>query len=277
MSSLRRTAATVLAMLMLAAGCGTGPSTGGQVDPGSGSPLAATVVRIAAASDLKFALEDVKTEYTKAHPNVDVQLTFGSSGNFYQQIRNGAPFDLFLSADLSFPRKLADEGLAAKEDLFPYAVGRLVVWAPNESPIDPTKGLAALRDPKAEKIAIANPEHAPYGRAAVAAMKTAGVYEAVQDRLVFGENIAQTAQLVSTGSAQVGVIALSLAVAPELAQVGRYAEVPLDTFPRLDQGGVALAKAQDPQAARAVKDFLTGPQGLEILKRYGFYLPGTGR
>lgn len=174
MSSLRRTAATVLAMLMLAAGCGTGPSTGGQVNPGSGSPLAATVVRIAAASDLKFALEDVKTEYTKAHPNVDVQLTFGSSGNFYQQIRNGAPFDLFLSADLSFPRKLADEGLAAKEDLFPYAVGRLVVWAPNESPIDPTKGLAALRDPKAEKIAIANPEHAPYGRAAVAAMKTAG-------------------------------------------------------------------------------------------------------
>lgn len=275
MSSLRRTAAMVLGMLMLAAGCGTGSQQGGQSDPGSGNPPAATVVRIAAASDLKFALEDVKTEYTEAHPNVDVQITIGSSGNFYQQIRNGAPFDLFLSADIGFPQKLVDEDLAASEDVFPYAVGRLVLWAPNESPIDPTKGLAVLRDPKAEKIAIANPEHAPYGRAAVSAMQTAGVYEAVQDRLVLGENIAQTGQLVSSGNAQVGLIALSLAVAPELTQVGRYSEIPLDTYPRLDQGGVVLTRAQDPQAARAVKDFITGPEGLEVLKRFGFFLPGS--
>lgn len=159
--------------------------------------------------------------------------------------------------------------------MFSYAVGRLVVWAPNTSPVDPTGGLQALLSPAATKVSIANSEHAPYGRAAVAALQSAGVYDGVKDKLVLGENIAQAAEFVVSGNAPVGVIALSLAVSPNLANVGRHAEVPLESFPRLDQGGVVLAKAQDLDGARAVKDFLVSEQGVQILKRFGFYLPGS--
>ncbi len=149
------------------------------------------------------------TEFATVHPEIAVATTYGSSGTFYQQIQNGAPFDLYLSADLSYPRQLVEAGLADEADLFEYAVGRLVVWAPLDSPVDPTPGIPALLDPAARKVSIANPEHAPYGRAAVAALQTAGVYDAVAGRLVLGENVAQAAEFVQSGNAQVGIIALS--------------------------------------------------------------------
>lgn len=258
----------VLVLGMLIAGCA---STRGQ-NPDA-QRQAPAVVRVAAAADLKFALEEVKAELNTVNPGVELAMTFGSSGTFFQQISNGAPFDLYLSADLSYPRRLVEEGKADGADLFGYAVGRLVVWAPNDSRVDPAGGLAALTQPAAAKVAIANPDHAPYGVAAVSAMRSAGIYEVVRPKLVLGENVAQAAEFVQSGNAQVGVIALSLAMSPQMRDKGRYSEVPLDSFPRIDQGGVVLANAADLPAARTVKDFLTGEQGRSILRRYGFYPP----
>ncbi|MFC7674979.1 molybdate ABC transporter substrate-binding protein [Mycolicibacterium sp. GCM10028919] len=233
------------------------------------------IVRVAAAADLKFALEEVKSALGQTNPDIDLRPTYGSSGTFFEQISNGAPFDLYLSADLSYPQQLADAGKADEADVFSYAVGRLAVWSANGSPVDATKGLSVLTDPAVSKVAIANPAHAPYGKAAVAAMQTAGVYDAVQPKLVLGENVAQAAEFAQSGNAQAGVIALSLAVSPQLSDKGRYAEVPVDSYPRIDQGGVVLSAATDVAAARAVKDFLVSQQGHDILKRYGFFRPGT--
>ena len=252
--------------LLLASAC----SASDAPDP-SRSPV---TVRVAAASDLTFALDEIAEAVTKAHPDVRLAVTYGSSGTFYQQIVNGAPFDLYLSADLSFPQDLVEAGRADSADLFEYAVGRLVVWAADSSPVDAGLGLAALTTPEARKIAIANPEHAPYGVAAVAAMRSAGVYDAVRDRLVLGENIAQAAEFTLSGNAEVGVIALSLALSPQLRDQGGWTEVPLDSFPTLRQGGVVLGSAADPEAARLVRDVILGPEGRAILKRYGFFEPG---
>jgi molybdate transport system substrate-binding protein len=150
----------------------------------------------------------------------------------------------------------------------------VVVWVPNGSPIDVEKlGIEALLNPSIRKIAIANPEHAPYGRAAVAAMKTLGVYDKVSDKLVLGENIAQAAQFVESGAADIGLIALSLAVSPKMKSEGRYWEVPLDAYPRLEQGGVILSTSKQPELARQFRDVMVGPQGRETLRRYGFILP----
>lgn len=234
-----------------------------------------TIVRVAAAADLKFALDDLETALAATEPDLELAVTYGSSGTFVQQISNGAPFDLYLSADLAYPAQLVEAGLADPDDLFAYAVGRLVLWAPDGSPVDPADGLDALAEPAVRRVAIANPEHAPYGRAAVAAMESAGVYDEVRDKLVLGENIAQAAEFAQSGNAQAGIVALSLAVSPPMQEAGSYAEIPIDSFPRIDQGGVVLAGARDAAAARAVADFLVGDQGRAVLERYGFYLPDS--
>jgi molybdate transport system substrate-binding protein len=214
-------------------------------------------------------------EFEKEHPDIKVSVTYGSSGNLYAQLSNKAPFDLFLSADIDYPRKLIEAGLAAKESEFQYAVGHLVVWVPNDSPLDlEALGIRAVVDPFVKKLAIANPRHAPYGRAAEAALKKLGVYDEVEDRLVLGENIAQTAQFVETGAADVGLIALSLALAPALCDKGRYWPVPLDAYPPLEQGGAIMAWAKDQAATQALRDFLMSRQGRTVLKRFGFLLPG---
>ena len=239
--------------------------------PAPSTQTAAREVRIAAAADLKFALEDLSTEFRRQHPDVAVSTTYGSSGNFYTQLSNGAPFDLFLSADVSYPRKLVDQGKGVKDTLFRYAVGRIVVWVPGESKLDVQKlGMRSLADPSVRNVAIANPQHAPYGRAAEAAMRGAGVYEAVKDRLVLGENVGQAAQFVQSGAADVGVIALSLALSPPMRGKGRYWEVPLDAYPPIEQGGVVLPWAKDPDAARAFRAFLLSDEGKDVLKKYGF-------
>ena len=235
----------------------------------------ASKVSVAAASDLKYALDELIVEFEKAHPNIDVEPTYGSSGNFFAQLSNKAPFDIFLAADIDYPRKLIEQGQAVKESEFMYAIGHLVVWVRNESPLDVTGlGVQALVDPGVRKIAIANPKHAPYGRAAEAALKHLEVYGQVQDRLVLGENIAQAALFVESGAADVGIIALSLAMAPAMKEKGRYWSVPLDAYPRLEQGGAILNWARDRDATNAFRSFMTSEKGRNTLRRYGFQLPG---
>jgi molybdate transport system substrate-binding protein len=231
-------------------------------------------VRVAAASDLKFALDELVAAFGQARPGIAVTVSYGSSGNFFSQISNGAPFDLFFSADIDYPRRLAEAGQARPEDVFRYGLGRIVIWVPTASRLPVERGLSSLTSPEVRKIAIANPRHAPYGRAAEAALRSQGVYHAVKGKLVFGENVAQTAQFVQSGAADAGIIALALALAPSLAHQGRYFTVPLEAYPRIEQGGIVLGRAGDPGAARALRDFILGPKGGAVLKRYGFSLPG---
>jgi molybdate transport system substrate-binding protein len=231
-------------------------------------------VRVAAAADLKFALDDLLTDFHARHPDLRVRVTYGASGNFFAQLANRAPFDVFFSADIDYPRRLIEQGLASQEDEFLYAVGHLVVWVPRTSPVDlEHQGIRALLDPRVRKVAIANPRHAPYGRAAVAALKKLDVYDRVKEKIVNGENVAQAAQFVESGSADAGVIALSLALSPALRDKGRHWEVPLDAYPRLEQGGIILSWAQDRTAALALRAFVLSNEGKAILKRYGFFFP----
>lgn len=245
----------------------------GLREPATPGPETKRTLTIAAASDLKFALDELVTGFRAENPGAQVQVTYGSSGNFLAQLSHGAPFDVFLSADVAYPRKLAEQGLV-HEDVFLYAVGRIVVWVPKDSPLAVEQlGLKALLEPAAKRIAIANPQHAPYGRAAESALKSQGVYDAVKGKLVLGENIAQTAQFVESGNAEAGIIALALALAPAMKDQGRYWEVPLDAYPRMEQGGAVLKRAQDPELAKRFRDYLLGAQGKALLKRYGFFLP----
>ncbi|HSB36183.1 MAG TPA: molybdate ABC transporter substrate-binding protein [Thermoanaerobaculia bacterium] len=230
-------------------------------------------VSVAAAADLKFALDAAVSDFRKSRADVGVTVTYGSSGSFFAQIESGAPFDLFLSADVDYPEKLAARGLTVPGSEFLYAIGRIVVWVRKESPLDLAgRGLLALAAPSVTKVAIANPRHAPYGRAAEAALKSLGVWDAVREKLVFGENVAQAAQFVESGAAEAGILALSLALAPEMAAKGRWAEIPASAHPPLRQGGVILKSSTSPDAAKAFRDYLVGPAGRAALARYGFAL-----
>jgi molybdate transport system substrate-binding protein len=230
-------------------------------------------VRVAAASDLNAAFPDLIMRFGASH-DVDVSVSYGSSGNFYAQLLNQAPFDMFLSADVSYPNQLAARGLILAQSEFTYGIGRIVVWAPSASKLDVEhEGLQVLTQPSIAHVAIANPEHAPYGRAAVAAMQSAGVYDRVKPKLVVGENIAQTMQFVQSGAADVGIVALSLALAPNVKGEGRLFEIPASAYPRIEQGGIILKGAADVDAARAFRGFLLSADGQAILKQYGFSLP----
>ena len=235
-------------------------------------PGLAEEIAIAAASDLNFAIKDVIVEYEKATGN-HVKLSLGSSGNFYAQLTNGAPFDLYFSADIGYPKKLDEAGLIVPGSLYRYAVGRVVLWTNHYSHRDVSKGLDVLRDPAIKKIAIANPKHAPYGRAAVAAMQHFKVYEDAKDRLVLGENISQAAQFVESGACEVGVIALSLALAPTMKAAGAYWEIPADAHPPLEQGAAILKSSKQQKTAQQFLEFMQGTKGQEIMRRYGFTLP----
>lgn len=230
---------------------------------------------IAAAADLQFALAEVKEAFVKTHPDIDVAITYGSSGNFYAQLTQGAPFDLFLSADIAYPKKLVASGQADGSTEFLYSRGRLALWVRKDSPIPVEQlGMKALLHPSAKKVAMANPRHAPYGRAAEAALTGLGMMEILRPRLVFGENIAQTAQFVQSGAADIGILALSLAKAPAMVRAGRFWEVPQDAHPPLDQGGVILNHAPNRTAALAFRDLLRSSEGTSILRRYGFLVDG---
>jgi len=238
------------------------------------APASPRELKIAAAADLKFALDQAAASFHASHPDISIQITYGSSGNFYSQLAARAPFDLFLSADIGYPRRLIAEGLALKDSQFIYAIGRIVLWTPKGSKLDITRrGMDALLDPSVKKIAIANPQHAPYGRAAEAALKSHQLWDKLQDKLVMGENIAQTAQFAQTGSADVGIIALSLALAPQMKDQGEYFLVPAADYPPLEQGGVILSWTGDRAAADAFRAFIVDPEGRAILKDYGFESP----
>jgi molybdate transport system substrate-binding protein len=259
-------AASLAALGLLAA------TAAGAQDPGSGARAARTVT-VAVASNLKPAFEELARAFEASHPGVGVRTTYGASGHFFSQIRNGAPFDLFLSADAEFPAHVAEAGLADGPP-FIYAYGALVIWVPKGSPLAIEKdGLEALADPTVKRIAIPNPRVAPYGRAAAGAMESAGVYERVKDRLVLGQNVSQTAQFAQSGNAQVALVPLSLALAPPLSEEGRHVRVPDGTYERIAQAGVVLKGARQPGLARDLAAFVVGP-GRATLERYGYVVPG---
>ncbi len=236
------------------------------------SPKTRTLT-VAAAADLKFALDEAIRQFKSESAGIDVQAIYGSSGNFYTQITNNAPFDVFMSADMEYPRKLEKDGLAIDGSEFEYAVGRLVIWARNDSPLDVERlGMQALLDPSIRKISIANPEHAPYGRAAVSAMQTSRVYDPVKDKFVLGENVTQALEFIDTGTAQVGIVAMSLASAPPVKSRGKYFEIPLNSYPRMNQAGVILKRVRDRDAAGQFRSFVLSPACQAIFKRFGFYI-----
>ncbi len=229
-------------------------------------------VTVAAAADLQFAFADVAARFEK-ETGKNVKLIFGSSGNFFAQIQNGAPYDVFFSADIGYPRKLEAAGLTAPGTVYEYATGKIVLWARKESRLDVNSGLKLLLDPRIAKIAIANPEHAPYGRAAAAALRHEGIYDRISSKLVLGENISQTATFVVSGSTDVGILALSLAVAPSMKQKGEYFEIPAADYPPIEQGAAVLKSSQQPELARRFLDYVKSPAIVELLRSYGFSVP----
>lgn len=233
-----------------------------------------TTVAIAAASDLVFCLPALHAEFAKSEPRTALRVTTGSSGNFFAQITHGAPYDVFLSADLSYPRALIAAGAAEEKSLVLYGVGRLVFWTKRPD-LDPATDLAALiRNPVLKKLALANPAHAPYGRAAREALNSLGVWPTAEPKLVLGDNIAQTAQFVETGHADAGIIALSLVLgAPSSRASGRWAEIPATLHQPLEQGAVLTTRgAANPAAARYLA-FLRTPEARAVFERFGFRLP----
>ena len=228
---------------------------------------------VAAAADLSSALKELGENYEKK-TGVKMKLSFGASGALTQQIQNGAPFDLFFSADMDYPRQLITSGDADGASLYQYAVGKLVLWVPADSSLDLDRnGMNVLLDPAVKKIAIANPQHAPYGRAAVAALKHAGLYDRVADRLVVGENVSQAAQFAESGNAQVGFVALAHAVAPGMRGKGKYWEVPADFYPPLAQGVVVLSHSRHKKEAAEFVAYIKAKESSELLRKYGFTLP----
>jgi len=236
----------------------------------SASSANAEKLIIAAAADLKFAMDEIIAGFNKSLSGDEVQAVYGSSGKFHTQIQQGAPYDLFFSADIGFPRELAKQGLAASE-VKPYAVGRIVLWSAG---MDATKmTLVNLADPKVTKIAIANPKHAPYGKRAEEALRAAGLWDKVQAKLVFGENVSQTAQYVQSGNAQVGIIALSLAVNPDLAKKGGYYLIPESLHNPLEQGYIITKRGTSKPLARQFAAFMDSKLCRGIMTKYGFVLP----
>ncbi len=224
---------------------------------------------VAAAANLKPAMEELKKGFEAESPGVEVRVTTGASGAFFAQIQQGARIDLFFSADREYPRKVIEAGLASADGEVVYAIGKLVVWTPKGSAIDlEKKGLAALADPAVKKIAIANPAVAPYGRAAEAALAAAKVLDAVKDRLVFGESVSQTAQFAQTGAADAAFIPLSLTFTPAL-QGGVVYVVPASSYPAQEQSAVVLRSARDAALAKAFVAYVTGAKGRAILTRFG--------
>jgi molybdate transport system substrate-binding protein len=228
--------------------------------------MAAEIPAIAAASDLKFAIEEVAVSFT-AKSGVKLRLSFGSSGNFARQIEQGAPFELFLSADDSYIRRLAEKGFTRGEGIS-YAVGRLAIVVPKKSPISLDEKLDGLRGAKINRLAIANPEHAPYGRAAEEILRNLGLWEKLKDHLVLGENVSQAAQFAAGGSTDGGIIAYSLVKAPGMAEKTRYQLISAELHKPLDQRMVLMKNAG--MNAQLFFDYLQSPAAREILASYGF-------
>ena len=239
----------------------------------SASAAAQAPLRVAAAADLQFVLPKIAQQYENS-THQKLELIFGSSGNFYAQIQNGAPFDVFLSADTMYPQRLVRSGSAVADSYRLYAQGRLVLWlrSGNKSDVN-GEGLRSLLSSSITRVAIANPGHAPYGRAAVAAMRSAGVYGSLQKKLVMGENIAQAAQFVQSGNAQAGLLAYSSAAALQKQSGGTIWMAPQTLYPPIEQAGVVLTRSTQQEAARNFLQYMASPVATGLLHEYGFALP----
>lgn len=235
-------------------------------------PVFAREIHVAATDDLTYCINDLDAAFKTANPDINVAVTTGSSGKLVAQIQNSASFEVFLSADLAYPRKLADAGLAERKSLFLYATGQIALWI-----IDPTlnvaKGLALLTDPGIAKVAIANPAVAPYGRAARAALEKEAVWNAVRPKLVMNDDMSQTVQLMQAGSADAGIVALSLLKAPALKDVGKYWLIPSGNYPPIEQSVVLTSKGKDNPDAQRYMAFLRSPAAQAILGQCGFLPP----
>ncbi|HEY5993537.1 MAG TPA: molybdate ABC transporter substrate-binding protein [Gallionellaceae bacterium] len=224
---------------------------------------------VAVAANVKYAFDDLATEFKK-ETGIEVQGVFGASGKIVSQVKSGAPFDVFLSADTESPDALCKENLATRAPQV-YAYGVLVLWT--KKGIDLSKGVAVVNDASVQKVAIANPKLAPYGRAAIQALEKAGLDQAVAPRLVYGENISQTLQFADSGAADIAFVAKSLVVAPEMAGKGKWVEVPRGNYDPIAQGVVVLKHGSQSEAARKFVDFLFSPKARAIFAKYGYQLP----
>jgi molybdate transport system substrate-binding protein len=234
------------------------------------SAILADTANIAAASDLQYAFKEMQSLFAKKYPTETINFQFGSSGKALTQIQSGAPYDAYFAADMNYPKQLKEKGLAVG-DVKPYALGRVGLMVLKSSKI-PLNDLSILSTDRIKKIAIANPEHAPYGQAAVAALKTLGLYDKIKSKFVYGENIQQTTQYVQTGAADAGIIALSIAKAPIIADQINFALIDGKTHPDILQGYALLKRGENNKAARAFLLTVESPEGDAIMKKYGFII-----
>jgi molybdate transport system substrate-binding protein len=237
-------------------------------------PLFAQPLRIAAAADLQQALPELIKAFRQKHPNASVEAVYGSSGNFTAQIRGGAPFDVFFSADMRYPARLHEAGETTAKPRR-YALGQLVLWI-GKNPkthlgADLSKAtLAILTDTRVRRIAIANPLHAPYGERAQEALQASNLWDAVQKRLVLAENVAQAAQYAQTLNVDAAIISLSLALSPLMQQSGNYIRIDSALHKPLEQGVVVIKRSQHRALSEAFVDSVCSPEGASVLARYGF-------
>ena len=232
------------------------------------TPALAEQVLVAVAANFVPPFREVAMEFEKATGH-NVRVASGSSGNFYTQIKNGAPFDVFFSADADRPKLLENEGLGVTGSRFTYAIGRLVLWSPNP---DLVKGEDTLRSEKFKHLAIANPKSAPYGIAAMQAMQKLGIWESMQPRIVLGENLGQTMGFIESGNAQLGFVALSQVMEPKVKGKGSRWDVPTNLHEPIKQDVILLTRGKDNPAAKALLEFMRGPQAKEVIERYGYEL-----
>jgi molybdate transport system substrate-binding protein len=247
-------------------------AVGAFTSHGSLHAQAPAPLSIAAASDLQTVFPELVKGFERA-TGVKTRVTFGSSGTFFAQIQNGAPFDLYFSADIDYPRRLATSGHADAATLYRYATGRLVLWTRHDSGIDVKPGLRILTDARVKRVAIANPTLAPYGRAAVAALRSAKVYDAVQPKFVQGDNIAQTAQLADSGNADVALLSHSLALGPALRASGTFAEIPASAHPPIEQAAILVSATRQRAAAERFLAYMKGTAAQATLRTFGFMTP----
>jgi molybdate transport system substrate-binding protein len=234
--------------------------------------LFAGEAKITAAADLVYAFKEMEIAFEKQNPGEKLSIAYGSSGKAFTQIKNGAPYDMFFSADMGYVQKLKDAGLAVGEPK-PYAYGRIGIWVPRGKGIDVSKGISALTDPKVKKIAIADPAHAPYGVAAVNALKSQNLYDKLKEKFVLGENVSQAAQFTQSGAAEVGMLPISLAYSETLKKSGDFYLLPAAWHNDIVQGYGVLKAGEKNPTARKFEAFVASKEGRAIFKKYGFVLP----
>src|SRR3954452_15051578 len=237
-------------------------------------PSQAQEVTIAAAADLRSAFDEISSAF-QTETSLHVKVVYGSSGNLFQQIQNGAPFDLFFSANSAYPKALEAANLTVPESYYEYARGHIVLLTSVTSAWDLQQGLKVLLEPSIKRIAIADPGHAPYGQAEVAALKSQGIYDQVSRKIVVGENVAQAASFVTSGAADIGIVAKSLAVLPSARARIRFVEIPANQHPPIQQACVLLKSSAEQEAARRFLTYIQGPEASKILQQYGFVVPSA--